>query len=156
MIESYAVRTNGYENSIELTLEPNSAVYFRKHDFSVTIKSAFESEQKKVSRSSIEAKNVVTKIIEAKMAGKNIFDAKEVNQKFVPEELRTKEEPKTEETNMAPESEQTSTEVEINNKEEKVEVVQQKRPKGRPRKPVDPELANRPKRPKGRPRKIIN
>ena len=157
MIESYAVRTNGYENSIELTLEPNSAVYFRKHDFSVTIKSAFESEQKKVSRSSIEAKNVVTKIIEAKMAGKNIFDTKEVNQKFVPEELRTKEEPKEEIKDTAPETEQTSTEVEIkNNVEEKVEVVQQKRPKGRPRKPVDPELANRPKRPKGRPRKPID
>ena len=157
MIESYAVRTNGYENSIELTLEPNSAVYFRKHDFSVTIKSAFESEQKKVSRSSIEAKNVVTKIIEAKMAGKNIFDTKEVNQKFVPEELRTKEEPKEEIKDTAPETEQTSTEVEIkNNVEEKVEVVQQKRPKGRPRKPVDPELANSPKSPKGRPRKPVD
>ena len=158
-IESYAVRVNGYENSIELTLEPNSAVYFRKHDFSVSIKSAFESEQNKTSRSSIEAKNVVTKIIEAKMAGKNIFDKKEVNQKFVPEELRSKEPEKIEEpTQEVQTNEQSSLEVEIEKtvEEKPAEVVQIKRPKGRPRKPVDPELANKPKRPKGRPRKPVD
>ena len=152
-IESYAVRINGFENSIELTLEPNSAVYFKKHDFSVTITSKLKEEDYH-SGGSIEAKNVVTKIIEAKTAGKNIFDEKEINAKFVPTELREstkKEEPKFNEI----------VEQKIEEKEEKelntVSVeTKSKRPKGRPRKPVDPELASRPKRPKGRPRKPVD
>ena len=41
--------------------------------------------------------------------------------------------------------------VEINQAESEPKPA--KRPKGRPRKPIDPELANKPKRPKGRPRK---
>ena len=92
-IESYAVRVNGFENSIELTLEPNSAVYFKKRDFSITITSKFQSleeEQSHRSTSSIEAKNIVSKIIEAKTAGKNLLTKDDMNKKFVPENLNSK------------------------------------------------------------------
>ena len=89
-IESYAVRCNGFENSIELTMEPNSAVYFKKKDFSVTITSKFhslEEEQTHRNSSSIEAKNIVSKIIDAKTAGKNLLTKDDMNKKFVPEDL---------------------------------------------------------------------
>ncbi len=89
-IESYAVRCNGFENSIELTLEPNSAVYFKKRDFSTVITSKFQSleeEQTHRNSSSIEAKNIVSKIIEAKTAGKNLLTKDDMNKKFVPENL---------------------------------------------------------------------
>jgi len=126
-IESYAVRVNGFENSIELTIEPNSAVYFKKKDFSITIKSIYEEVDHK-SNSALEAKNIVTKIIEAKTAGNNILKKTEIEKKFVPQEIRTKHQSE----------------------------LSQKRPKGRPRKPVDPEELLKPKRPKGRPRKPID
>lgn len=125
-IESYAVRVNGFENSIELTIEPNSAIYFRKKDFSITIKSIYEEENHK-SSAALEAKNIVTKIIEAKTAGNNILQKTDIEKKFVPQEIRTQQQSQL-----------------------------QKRPKGRPRKPIDPEEANKPKRPKGRPRKPID
>ena len=89
-IESYAVRVNGFENSIELTLEPNSAVYFKKKDFSVTITSKFHSLEEETSHrnsSSIEAKNIVSKIIDAKTAGKNLLTKDDMSKKFVPEDL---------------------------------------------------------------------
>ena len=127
-IESYAVRVNGFENSIELTIEPNSAVYFKKQNISVTIKSMYENSEHK-SESAIEAKNIVTKIIESKTAGKNILNKSKIEEKFVPQEIR---------------------------KIQHGEDIDKKRPKGRPKKPIDPELANKPKRPKGRPRKPID
>ena len=170
-IESYAVRVNGFENSIELTLEPNSAVYFKKKDLSLDIRAKLNATQEEHhTTSSLVAKDVVTKIIEAKTAGKNIFDKQETTSKFVPVGMKkqntaTIEEIVEENENVMVEPEATETvapekttkkrgrprkpvDPELANKP--------KRPKGRPRKPVDPELANRPKRPKGRPRKPID
>ena len=148
-IESYAVRVNGWENSIELTLEPNSAVYFKKRDFSLTIKPKLQETSDKQSTPTIEAKNVVTKIIEAKTAGKNLFDNKEVEEKFIPTELHHTKQDEAVEVEIVDNSK-------IEEMKEIVEVITQapaKRPKGRPRKPVDPNEALKPKRPKGRPRK---
>ena len=145
-IESYAVRCNGWENSIELTIEPNSAVYFKKKDLSLTIKAKFSENENKQSTPAIEAKNVVSKIIEAKTAGRDVFDKNEFNEKFVPSELAHQEEQKIQPVEVVKE---TSTQTETNTETP----VAVKRPKGRPRKPVDPNEALKPKRPKGRPRK---
>ena len=149
-IESYAVRVNGFENSIELTLEPNSAVYFKKKDLALFIKTNvkdIEDEEKRRSRPAIEAKNVVTKIIETKLSGRT-----EVVEQPVKEQVEEK--PEIPETNIVSEPEIEQAEVQVVEKEVvETEVVLTKRPKGRPRKPVDPNEALKPKRPKGRPRK---
>ena len=152
-IESYAVRVNGFENSIELTLEPNSAVYFKKKDLALFIKTNvkdIEDEEKRRSRPAIEAKNVVTKIIETKLSGRT-----EVVEQPVKEQVEEK--PEIPETNIVSEPEIEQTEVQVVEKEVvETEVVETKRPKGRPRKPVDPNEALKPKRPKGRPRKPVD
>ena len=149
-IESYAVRVNGFENSIELTLEPNSAVYFKKKDLALFIKTNvkdIEDEEKRRSRPAIEAKNVVTKIIETKLSGRT-----EVVEQPVKEQVE--KETEIPETNIVSEPEIEQAEVQVVEKEVvETEVVLTKRPKGRPRKPVDPNEALKPKRPKGRPRK---
>ncbi|MBR2391078.1 MAG: 1,4-alpha-glucan branching protein GlgB [Clostridia bacterium] len=151
-IESYAVRVNGFENSIELTLEPNSAVYFKKKDLALFIKTNvkdIEDEEKRRSRPAIEAKNVVTKIIETKLSGRTEVESQ-------PVEEQVEEKPEIPETNMVSEPE-IKQEVQVVEKEVvKTEVVLTKRPKGRPRKPVDPNEALKPKRPKGRPRKPVD
>ena len=130
----------------------------------------YEQTEEHHTASSQVAKDVVTKIIEAKTAGKNIFDKKETTSKFVPVGMKkqnnaTIEEIVEENNNIMVEPEVAETasleetskmrgrprkpvDPELANKP--------KRPKGRPRKPVDPELANRPKRPKGRPRKPVD
>jgi len=171
-IESYAVRVNGFENSIELTLEPNSAVYFKKKALSVDIKSKFNPQEHSASEQV--AKDVVTKIIESKLAGKNIFDEQKTINKFVPSEMRNKNKKADEEKVEEKETQMTAPKASPEIKNEPVteaqtkkrgrprkpvdpeKANQPKRPKGRPRKPIDPELANRPKRPKGRPRKPID
>ena len=151
-IESYAVRVNGFENSIELTLEPNSAVYFKKKDLALFIKTNvkdIEDEEKRRSRPAIEAKNVVTKIIETKLSGRTEVESQ-------PVEEQVEEKPEIPETNMVSEPE-IKQEIQVVEKEVvKTEVVLTKRPKGRPRKPVDPNEALKPKRPKGRPRKPVD
>ena len=128
-IESYAVRINGFDNSIELTIEPNSAVYFRKKDFSLTVTSKFKSleeEEKHRNISTIEAKNVVTKIIESKTVGNNLFSEDDMNKKFVPEQfsnisdtekntLTKQPEEKTESDDTKATLETTNSEVKINN-----------------------------------------
>ena len=152
-IESYAVRVNGFENSIELTLEPNSAVYFKKKDLALFIKTNvkdIEDEEKRRSRPAIEAKNVVTKIIETKLSGRT-----EVVEQPVKEQVE--KETEIPETNIVSEPEIEQAEVQVVEKEVvETEVVETKRPKGRPRKPVDPNEALKPKRPKGRPRKPVD
>ena len=152
-IESYAVRINGFDNSIELTLEPNSAVYFKKIDTSQTTSSKFnslEEEQGHRSVSTIEAKNVVSKIIESKTAGKNLFTEDDMNEKFVPKQLSSQIEQKQINNTFSDEKESLETELnQTNNSETKAK-------RGRPRKPIDPELANKPKLPRGRPRKPID
>ena len=149
-IESYAVRVNGWENSIELTLEPNSAVYFKKRDLSLTIKPKYKDIDDGTKRSTpaLAAKSVVTKIIEAKTAGKDLLN-EEINSKFVPTKFKHEEPRETE-----PQVEKEET----NSESVETTVVQEKpkRPKGRPRKPVDPNEALKPKRPKGRPRKPVD
>ena len=151
-IESYAVRVNGFENSIELTLEPNSAVYFKKKDLALFIKTNvkdIEDEEKRRSRPAIEAKNVVTKIIETKLSGRTEVESQ-------PAKEQVEEKPEIPETNMVSEPE-IKQEVQVVEKEVvETEVVETKRPKGRPRKPVDPNEALKPKRPKGRPRKPVD
>ena len=156
-IESYAVRINGFDNSIELTLEPNSAVYFKKKDLSLTISSKFsslEEEQKHINISTIEAKNVVSKIIESKTAEKDLFSKADMNEKFVPKQLTDKEE--NIENNISNNTDRNSDELTKttteNNKQEEKKTAK----RGRPRKPIDPELANKPKLPRGRPRKPID
>ncbi len=168
-IESYAVRVNGWENSIELTLEPNSAVYFKKRDFSLTIKPKFsEVDAGKQSTPARTAKSVVTKIIEAKTQGKDDFIKNEIKEKFVPKEFKT---PKNLVSEFDAEKLKNNSRFEAIN-EEKNQVVAKrgrprkpvdpneeakpKRPKGRPRKPVDPNEEAKPKRPKGRPRKPVD
>ena len=175
-IESYAVRVNGFDNSIELTLEPNSAVYFKKKDFSLTINSKFKSleeENNHTNLSTVEAKKVVTKIIDSKTTGKNLFTEDHMNKKFVPEELTNLIESdesveesiriKNEEilNNISKENENiekfeiSENKVEINNSETNSD-ENKHRKRGRPRKPIDPEAANKPKLPRGRPRKPID
>ena len=139
-IESYAVRVNGWENSIELTLEPNSAVYFKKKDLSLTIKAKFSDiNENKQSTPAMEAKNVVSKIIEAKTAGNDIFNMENFEEKFIPVELV-----------------HNNDDLQYANVKPEETPVPAKRPKGRPRKPVDPNEALKPKRPKGRPRKPVD
>jgi hypothetical protein len=175
-IESYAVRVNNFDNSIELTLEPNSAVYFKKKDFSLTINSKFKSleeENNHVSVSSVEAKKVVTKIIDSKTSGKNLFTEDDMNKKFVPEQLTNliENDERVEESirlkneeilnNISKENdnienfEVSNINNEINNSEQNSD-ENKIRKRGRPRKPIDPEEANKPKLPRGRPRKPID
>ncbi len=158
-IESYAVRVNGFENSIELTIEPNSAVFFRKKALSLTIKSMFEDKTKSVSAQ--EAKNIVTKIIEAKTAGNNLLQKNEIERKFVPKDIREKNQPQIQKN----ETKETTIEIVETEKRKKGrprkpvdpnEALKPKRPKGRPKKPIDPNEALKPKRPKGRPRKPVD
>ena len=182
-IESYAVRVNGFDNSIELTLEPNSAVYFKKKDLSLTINSKFNEEEESghINASTAEAKKVVTRIIDSKTSGKNLFSEDDMNKKFVPEELSNyiENDESVDESiknkndeildNISNENEKVQNfEISdnldsleennqniINNSEENSDQNTTKK-RGRPRKPVDPELANKPKLPRGRPRKPID
>lgn len=126
-IESYAVRINGFDNSIELTIEPNSAVYFRKKDFSLTVTSKFKSleeEEKHRNISTIEAKNVVTKIIESKTVGKNLFSEDDMNKKFVPEQFsniaETEKNTSPKQTEEKTESDDTKATLETINSEVKI------------------------------------
>jgi len=177
-IESYAVRINGFDNSIELTLEPNSAVYFKKQNMSLTINSKFKSLEEENSHrnvSTVEAKKVVSRIIDSKTSGKNLFTEDDMNKKFVPEELSNfiENESKTAEEKNNEILKDISLENEkiciseidaladeyirtlINNSEKNSD-KNTARKRGRPRKPVDPELANKPKLPRGRPRKPVD
>ena len=181
-IESYAVRINGFENSIELTLEPNSAVYFKKQDLYLTINSKFKSleeESNNKNMSTIEARKVVSKIIDSKTSGKNLFTEDDMNKKFVPEQLSNyvendfKEEQVFEEINKLTdvileedkilgisisELERMADEY-INsliNSSEGFSDKNTTKKRGRPRKPIDPDQLNKPKLPRGRPRKPID
>ena len=158
-IESYAVRINGFDNSIELTLEPNSAVYFRKKDFSLTISSKFKSleeEQGHRNVSTIEAKNVVTKIIESKTVGQNLITEDDMKEKFVPKQLSGSREDVIE--NLSEEKDELEEDISnlISEIDEQLNKLEPKNKRGRPRKPVDPELLNKPKLPRGRPRKPVD
>ena len=126
---------------------------------------ATENEHK--SESALEAKNIVTKIIEAKMAGENLLKKKSIEQKFVPQEIRTKEKnEKFEEKRSRGRPRKPIDPEELQKPKrpkgrprkpiDEEELNKPKRPRGRPRKPIDPEELQKPKRPKGRPRKIID
>ena len=143
-IESEHFKVNGYDNSITVNLEPNSAVYFKKKEIVLDIDSRFsiDSYDHKIGKrnSTKEAKSIVSKIIEAKTA----FAAEPMREDFI----------YTSSTNSI-KPQEVVEEVEI--KEEiKVETTKIKRPKGRPRKPVDPNAPVKEKRPKGRPRKPVD
>lgn len=68
---------NGFDSSIEITLEPNSATYFKKQDFVVCVKPKLEKGNPKVkgdlaSNVSKSAKDIVMKIIESKKQSQEI------------------------------------------------------------------------------------
>ncbi len=147
-IESEHFKINGYDNSIRLTLEPNSAVYFKKKEIVIDIDSRFsidsyEHKSSKDRNSTKEAKSIVSKIIEAKTA----FAAEPMRDDFI--YTSNTEKPVV----------QNKTETQVQEEKASVsseEVIKTKRPKGRPRKPVDPNAPVKEKRPKGRPRKPID
>ena len=146
-VESEHYRVNKFDNSIKISLEPNTAVYFKKQEFVFDIDSEFSIDaydQKFGSNNhtpTIQAKSIVSKIIEAKTA----FSAEPMKEDFVYQ---------AEEQNQAVENKETEEVVEtiIENNEAEPE----KKKRGRPRKPVDPNAPVLPKRPKGRPRKPID
>ena len=169
-LESEHYKMNGYDNSIRFTLEPNSAVYFKKKEFVLDIDSRFsiDSYDHKLGKdknSTKEAKSIVSKIIEAKTA----FAAEPMREDFIytSKTQDVKEEPKNVEVfpdfdEVKEEKQEPKTEKPKRSKGRPRKPVdpnapvKEKRPKGRPRKPVDPNAPEKIKRPKGRPRKPVD
>ncbi len=201
-LESEDVAINGFESSIKINLEPNTAIFFKRKNTSITLSSKFlgdianEQGMKKPSVT-IEAKKIVEKIMEAKKRnetenqepesqiqnGEEREIPKEVNlstnkevmvqgtkeiTNLQPKEVAvqgTKEITVKEKNNIVvaenaitPSAE--SVEQKFENKTQVKEVsktsAENKRGRGRPRKPIDPEELNKPKRGRGRPRKPID
>ncbi len=150
-LESEHVRANGFESSLKLNVEPNSAVYFKKKELVLDIDSNFsiDYDRKKGERTSTkEAKSIVSKIIEAKTA----FAVEPMKDDFI-YTSKTVQEKEIKSIEIEKEKEEK---VEIKIEEPTNEVQPAKRSKGRPRKPVDPNAPEKIKRPKGRPRKPVD
>ena len=155
-VESEHFKVNGYDNSIKINLEPNTAVYFKKKEFVFDIDSKFsiDSYDHKSGRNehtpTKEAKSIVSKIIEAKTA----FSAEPMREDFIYTSKTGLEQSLTIEPveEVEPQAEPATETIETK------EVIAEpaKRKKGRPRKPVDPNAPVKEKRPKGRPRKPID
>jgi 1,4-alpha-glucan branching enzyme len=162
------VGINGFDSSIELNIEPNSAVYFKKQEFKVKVKSMFEeleeSEQEVLSKkntSKVSSKNIVTKIIEAKVSTKSKSTEKAVEETTIkPEKIEQKKSEKDEQKK--PEKNTTEkAEAKQNLSDEKSEKVEkteknEKKGRGRPRKPVDPNAPQKVIRGRGRPKKPVD
>ena len=134
---------NGFDSSFVIDLEPNSAVYFRKQEFSVDIYSKLtENDDEKTGL--FEAKSIVTKIIESKQTLKKISQKSKIEKKV--------EEPKIEEVEEEPEV-QTQEVEEPKVLENKTET---KKGRGRPKKPVDPNAPAKVIRGRGRPKKPVD
>lgn len=144
-LETSKIGVNGFENSIEFTIEPNSAVYFKKQNLSLTVNSMFENkkqEENTISETKETENNEQSKTIESSENKENVSKSKRGRpRKPVDPELANK--PK-----MPRGRPRKPIDPETANKP--------KMPRGRPRKPIDPELANKPKMPRGRPRKPID
>ena len=160
-IESEHYRVGDYESSLSLNLEPNSAVYFKKQEFTYDLDSEFSidayDQKSSTGRTpTIEAKSIVSKIIEAKTA----FAAEPMRDDFIYTAESTPENKEVKQ--FIKEYEEYEPEpvpvvaVTVNDVAEETVVEKIKRPKGRPRKPVDPTAPAKIKRPKGRPRKPID
>ena len=129
-LETCKSGVNGFDNSIEFTIEPNSAVYFKKQELSLTINSKFKKEsahQKKDEQNQPE--------LEQK--------AETINHETLTQEVVEEKE------TQAPEIHESEALLKNENNSSKAK-------RGRPRKPIDPELANKPKLPRGRPKKPID
>ena len=177
-IESEKVNVNGFENSIKLNLEPNSAVYLKKNPITIDIFAKLDKIKKETSNEekddlripAEEAKSIATKIIESKTQ-KNGKKTKELIVKEKQEvELKKPQEVVVKETHEVVVKEKQEVAVLVDDKNTKSEtkrsrgrprkpvdpnLVKEKRPRGRPRKPVDPNLVEE-KRPRGRPRKPVD
>ena len=187
--ESESVQLNGFDSSIVLNLEPNSAVFFKKEKFSVTVESKFNNSvveeifnEKNQSTPTIEAKNVVTKIIESRKQNRQDsdysdfdltdrislklnIDGKKIEAKDVIELIKKQKSKRSMEIISLNEivDENNSASI-VNDDNQNVEVssthnqindvpVKVKRKAGRPRNPVNP---NKVKRGRGRPRKPVD
>ena len=140
---------NGFDNSIEFTIEPNSAVYFKKQELSLTINSKFKKEpahQKKDEQNQPE--------LEQK--------AETVNHETLTQEVIEEKEtqaPKIHKSEALLENENNSSKAKRGRPRKPIDpelANKPKLPRGRPKKPIDPELANKPKMPRGRPKKPID
>ncbi len=151
-VESEDVKVNGLDSSIKINLQPNSAVYFKKKNISLTINTKFLEDTKLKHSSTIEAKKIVTKIIEAKKLGSEEKPKESIETNEVPQQTEVVVSQQIAEKN---EETQQITENVLSVSENENSVLPV-RGRGRPRKPIDPELANRPKRNRGRPRKPID
>ena len=162
-IESYQIGINGFENSIELTLEPNSAVYFKKENFSLTIKPRFNEkkdepkvEEKKEEKNEAKSQPQQTAPVESQESIDE-FLAKALDELFSKSIAKAAKTQKTiDEFLTEALDELFEKSITVNDKPKEEKVNKPKRPRGRPRKPIDPEEANKPKRPRGRPRKPID
>ena len=148
-LETCKSGVNGFDNSIEFTIEPNSAVYFKKQDLSLTINSKFKKEpahQKKDEQNQPE--------LEQK--------AETVNHETLTQEVIEEKEtqaPEIHESEAVLENENNSSKAKRGRPRKPIDpelANKPKLPRGRPKKPIDPELANKPKMPRGRPRKPID
>ena len=155
--ESESYKINGYDNSINICLEPNSAVYFKKKEFTFEINSKLSSDSlfdgrlaKNNHTSTIEAKSIVSKIIDAKKA----FAVEPMSEDFVYTASHSAEPAETEQQTESEPVQEIETQKVIEEITKTAEKI--KRPKGRPRKPIDPNAPVLPKRPKGRPRKPVD
>ena len=148
-LETCKSGVNGFDNSIEFTIEPNSAVYFKKQELSLTINSKFKKEpahQKKDEQNQPE--------LEQK--------AETVNHETLTQEVIEEKEtqaPKIHKSEALLENENNSSKAKRGRPRKPIDpelANKPKLPRGRPKKPIDPELANKPKMPRGRPKKPID
>ena len=138
---------NGFDSSLKLDLEPNSAVFFKKKEFAIDIYSKLTENDAVTNRGIFEAKSIVTKIIESKQPVKKISKKSKIEKEPEVVEVHT-------EINEVVETEDEVKE-EIQNHQPEVEKTT-KKGRGRPRKPVDPNTPAKPIRGRGRPRKPVD
>jgi len=145
-LESEPIQINGFDNSIAVNLEPNSAVFFKKQKFSVTVNEFNNSDyeeiffEKNYNTPTVQAKRVVARTIESKRQG-NIAISHTQTQKIEHEEKEKLEH---------------IEKIKIEH-ENKLSIESNERKKaGRPRKPVDPNAPAKVQRGRGRPRKPID
>ena len=159
-VESDKYGINGFEYSIEINLEPNSAVYFKKKPHSLDIYAKLDKKNETVENEennefripAEETKSIATKIIEAKTGKKSAKQSQEIIVKNT-QEIAVKQE---QEIALKEKQEVVLKEKqEVVTVEEKTEQKEIKKTRGRPRKPVDPSLVKE-KRPRGRPRKPVD
>ena len=164
-VDSEYVGINGFDSSIKINLEPNSAVLFKKREFEVKIGSLFsnlEEGERKLAKNkhttTLEAKSIVTKIIESKSPVKKISKIDDITQNKQAE--LTKEEKESQKsknpiTEKTENKKQTTENLENENSKQDL-LSKEKRGRGRPRKPVDPNAPVKEKRGRGRPRKPVD